>query len=138
MKRKIDDLSIEDQALTRKLLMLAARKAAANGTIEQFMENLLTPSEQIMFGRRIWIARLLLAGKQFSEIGARLLVGPATVQKIEKQLLGEIPDYGETIKLNRRKATRSERQRRAAENPLGLTALKQKYPFHFLLFPWPK
>jgi len=138
MKRKIDDLSLEDQALTRKVLMSAATRAAKNGTIETFMENLLTPSEQIMFGRRIWIARMLLAGNQFSDIGARLLVGPNTIQKIEDQLLGKMPDYGKTIKQNRRKATRTERQRRAAENPLGLTALKQKYPFHFLLFPWPK
>ena len=138
MKRKPEDLSLEDQELTRKILLQAAKHAAANGKIESFMENLFTPSEQIMFGRRIWIARMLLNGKNFSEIGAKLFVGPTTVNKIEKQLLGEIPDYGETIKINRRKATLSERKRRAAENPLGMTALKQKYPFHFLLFPWPK
>jgi uncharacterized protein YerC len=138
MKRKIDDLHIEDQALTRKLLMLAAKKAAANGTIEQFMENLLTPSEQIMCGRRIWIARMLLSGKQFSDIGARLLVGPATVQKIEKQLLGEMPDYGETIKAQRRKQTTDKRVQTVLEHPYSLTALKQKYPLHFLFFPWPK
>ena len=53
MKRKLDDLSLEDQALTRKVLMNAATQAAQNGTIENFIENLLTPSEQIMCGRRI-------------------------------------------------------------------------------------
>jgi len=138
MKRKPEDLSFDDQELTRKILMKAAKRAAANGRIEHFMEHLLTPSEQIMLGRRIWIARMLLAGKQFSEIGSRLLVGPGTVQKIEKQLLGEIPDYGETIKIKRRKATLQQRKQIASENPLSFTALKQKYPLHFLFFPWPK
>jgi hypothetical protein len=79
-----------------------------------------------------------LSGKQFAEIGARLLVGPSTVQKIEKQLLGEIPDYGETIKINRRKATDEHRKRTAREHPYSLTALKLKYPLHFLFFSWPK
>ena len=138
MKRKLEDLSIGDQALTRKILMEAAAQAAANGTIETFIESLLTPSEQIMFGRRLWIGRMLLAGKRFQEIGARLLVGPNTVQKIEKQLLGEIPDYGETIKISRRKATDHKRKQAAQENPYSLTALKQKYPLHFMFFPWPK
>jgi len=138
MKRKIDDLSLEDQELTRTLLMTAAQQAAKNDTVEQFLENLLTPSEQIMFGRRIWIARMLLDGKQFNDIGARLHVGLTTVQKIEKQLLDEIPDYGETIKTNRRKATNERRQQIARENPHSFTALKRKYPFHFLFFPWPK
>jgi len=138
MKRKLEDLSLDDQTFTRKVLMEAATQAAANGTIEEFMESLLTPSEQIMCGRRLWIGRMLLSGKQFEEIGARLLVGPNTVQKIEKQLLGEIPDYGETIKINRRKATSQKRKLAALENPYSLTALKQKYPLHFMFFPWPK
>jgi len=138
MKRKLEDLSLADQAYTRKVLMQAASQAAANGTIEAFIESLLTPSEQIMFGRRLWIARLLLEGRQFAEIGARLLVGPNTVQKVEKQLLGEIPDYGESIKSNRRKATNQKRKQAALEHPYSLTALKQKYPLHFIFFPWPK
>lgn len=138
MKRKIEDLTLKDQEMTRTLLMQAAKHAASNGDITDFLENLLTPSEQIMFGRRIWISKLLLQGKSFNEIGARLFVGPTTVQKIEKQLLGEIPDYGKTIKINRRKATLERRKQIISQRPLGLTALKQKYPLHFLFIPWPK
>ena len=34
----------------------------------------------------------------------------------------------------------SEKRRREIikANPFGLTALKKKYPLHFLLFPWPR
>jgi len=138
MKKKLDDLSLEDQAYTRTLLLSAATKAAEGKSTEQFLEGLLTPSEQIMLGRRVWIARLLLEGKSFAEIGARLEVSPVTIQQVEKQLLGEIPDYGETIKQNRRKADQERRTLLIAENPFSLTALKQKYPLHFLFFPWPK
>jgi Trp operon repressor len=138
MKRKPDDLSPEDQAQTRALLMRAAQTAFTHKNIEDFLEGLLTPSEQIMLGRRIWIARMLIDNKRYDEIGARLHVGPGTIRHVELWLLKLLPDYGKHIKVQRRKMTEQRRREVARQNPFGLTALKKKYPLHFLLFPWPK
>jgi len=138
MKRKPDDLSLEDQAFTRKILFEAAKTAQTSKQLEKFLSGLLTPSEQIMLGRRIWISRMLLENKRYDEIGARLLVGPNTIAKIELWLLGLLPDYGEYIQKETKRITEIRRQEIARANPFGLTALKKKYPLHFLLFPWPK
>ncbi|MFN3692663.1 MAG: Trp family transcriptional regulator [Candidatus Paceibacteria bacterium] len=138
MKRKPSDLSAADQLFTRKILFEAAKTAKTNKQLEKFLEGLLTPSEQIMLGRRIWISRMLLEQKRYDEIGARLHVGPNTVTKIELWLRGLLPDYGKYLEKEVKVETIKRRKRMAKENPYGLTALKMKYPMHFLLFPWPK
>lgn len=138
MKRKPEDLSPEDQLFTRKVLFEAAKTAQNAKQLEQFLEGLLTPSEQIMFGRRIWISRMILENKRYDEIGARLHVGAGTIAKIELWLRGLLPDYGEHIAREVKRTTELRRREIAKMNPFGLTALKKKYPLHFLLFPWPK
>ncbi|MFM2340180.1 MAG: Trp repressor protein [Candidatus Parcubacteria bacterium] len=138
MKRKPSDLSAADQLFTRKVLFEAAKTAKTNKQLEKFLEGLLTPSEQIMLGRRIWISRMLLEQKRYDEIGARLHVGPNTVAKVEMWLRGLLPDYGDYLNKEVQVETLKRRKRIAKENPFGLTALKMKYPLHFLLFPWPK
>ncbi len=145
MKRKLEDLSVADQKQTKKLLFAAAEDAHKNGTIKVFLEGLLTPSEQIMLGRRIWIARMLLEDKTYQEIGERLLVGPNTVMRTELWLQGLLPDYDKELARFEKEQNRidteelhKKRKRQAAQNPFGFTALKMKYPLHFLFFPWPK
>lgn len=141
MKRKLEDLSVDDQKQTRKLLFAAAEDAHKNGTTKVFLEGLLTPSEQIMLGRRIWIARMLLEDKTYQEIGERLHVGPNTVMRTELWLQGMLPNYDKEIeKLERveKEKLHKERIYTAVQNPLSFTALKLRYPLHFLFFPWPK
>jgi Trp operon repressor len=141
MKRKLEDLSAADQKQTRNLLFAAAEDAHKNSTTKVFLEGLLTQSEQIMLGRRIWIARMLLENKTYQEIGERLHVGPNTVMRTELWLQGMLPDYDKEIQRLEREEKEElhrERKREAAQNPFSLTALKLKYPLHFLLFPWPK
>jgi Trp operon repressor len=138
MKRKPEDLSPEDQKYTRTLLMHAAREASRQGKLEDFLEGLLSPSEQIMLGRRIWISRLLMQQKTYDEIGARLKVGTQTIQKVEAWLQGIMPRYDDAIQAEMKRQTIERRKAAIRENPFGLTALKAKYPLHFLLFPWPK
>jgi uncharacterized protein YerC len=137
MKRKPEDLSPEDEAFTRELLFTAAETAHTQAAFQSFLEGLLTPSEQIMLGRRIWISRLLLEGQTYDEIGARLHVGMSTIRRVELWLLGLVPDYGKRIKTRKRKDVEQRRRRAAAQNPFGFTALKRRYPLHFLFFPWP-
>jgi uncharacterized protein YerC len=138
MKRRPSDLSPEDQAFTRKVLFEAAKTAQNSKELEKFLSGLLTPSEQIMLGRRIWISRMILENKRYDEIGARLHVGSGTIAYVECWLRGLLPDYSKHIKRELKRSTAEKRRQVAKDNPLGLTALKVKYPLHFLLFPWPK
>jgi len=138
MKRKPDDLSLEDQEFTRMVLLGAARAAHKNGGVDNFLEGLLTPSEQIMLGRRIWISRMLLEQKTYVEIGARLHVSMTTTRKVELWLRGILPDYGKRIKIRKKIALEKKVRREIQQNPFGMTALKKRYPLHFLFFPWPK
>lgn len=129
---------MEDQAFTRKVLFEAAKGAQNGKRLEKFLSGLLTPSEQIMLGRRIWISRMILENKRYNEISERLHVGPGTIASVELWLRGLLPDYGEHINREMKRATEKRRNEIAKMNPFGLTALKKKYPLHFLLFPWPK
>jgi len=138
MKRKPDDLTPEDQAFTRKVLFEAAKTAQNTKQLKKFLEGLLTPSEQIMLGRRIWISRMILENKRYDEIYERLHVGSGTIAGVELWLRGLIPDYGKHIEREIKRTTEKRRREIARMNPFGLTALKLKYPLHFLLFPWPK
>lgn len=138
MKRKPSDLSPEDQAFTRKVLFEAAKTAKDGKQLEKFLDGLLTPSEQIMLGRRIWISRMILENKRYEEISERLHVGPGTITNVELWLRGMLPDYGEHIKREMRRETEKRRREIIRMNPFGFAALKKKYPLHFLLFPWPK
>ena len=138
MKRRPSDLSPADQAFTRKVLFEAAKTAQTGKQLEVFLEGVLTPSEQIMIGRRIWISRMILENKSYDEIGARLKVGSGTIAKVEMSMLGLLPDYGNFIKREVRRATKEHRDEIASQNRFGLAALKKRYPLHFLLFPWPR
>ncbi len=138
MKRKPSDLSPEDQAFTRKVLFEAANTAKDAKQMKRFLEGLLTPSEQIMLGRRIWISRMILENKRYDEISERLHVGHGTIAGVELWLRGLLPDYGKHIERELKRTTDARRKQMARNNPFGLAALKLKYPLHFLLFPWPK
>jgi hypothetical protein len=91
-----------------------------------------------MLGRRIWISRMILENKRYDEIGARLHVGSGTIAYVESWLRGLLPDYSKHIRRELKRSTEEKRRQVARDNPVGLTALKLKYPLHFLLFPWPK
>lgn len=138
MKRKLEDLSAVEREQTRTVLFTASADAYKKADSKAFLEGLLTPSEQIMLGRRIWIARMLLDGKTYHEIGKKLKVGPNTITKVELWLQNQLPDYEKILQQQETTNVHKKRRKTAAENPFGLTALKLKYPLHFLLFPWPK
>ncbi len=138
MKRKLEDLTAQEREQTRAVLFTASADAYKKSDSKAFLEGLLTPSEQIMLGRRIWIARLLLDGRTYQEISKKLKVGPNTITKVELWLQDQLPDYEQILQKQEERDLHKKRKRTAAENPFGLTALKLKYPLHFLLFPWPK
>lgn len=107
-----------------------------------FLRDLLTESERIMLGRRILIARMLLAGCTHRYIAEGLHVGLDTIGKVQKWLDDQFPGYEKAIKGLSETYDKRYWASKAGQRELyaksALYRLKKKYPIHFLLFPWPK
>lgn len=138
MKRRKDELTKEDYIKTLDYLYTAAGSVHGRHGMKVFLKDLLTHSERIMLGRRIWIARLLLAGYSQREIGERLKVGPNTVSKVERWLGDQFPGYESALQGLETELDRRAVRRESFADPFSFAALKRKYPLHFLLFPTPK
>ncbi len=140
MKVRPKELSAEQRIEVLDALYTAAGSIKGRAAMKLFLKDLLTESERIMLGRRILIARKLIAGEAFEEINDELHVGKDTVWKVGRWLHDQLPGYEKAIEglqqeLDRRKKVRNEKYLYATS---ALYRLKKKYPLHFLLFPWPK
>jgi len=138
MKRKPSELSKEDKIRTLDLLYTAVASIRGRTAMKLFLRDLLTESERIMTGRRIWIARLLIQGEKHEAIGARLKVGSATIWRVERWLNDQFPGYEDAIKGVEKEMNKRAVRAEIRDNPFGYAALKKRYPLHFLLFPEPK
>ena len=138
MKKKSNQLTRAERIQTLDMLYTAASTIKGRDAIKLFLRDLLTPSERLMLGRRIWIARLLLTGESRMEICRKLTVGPNTVWRVGKWLNDQMPGYEQALAGLEKEMDRRAIQREIKENPFGYAALKKKYPLHFLLFPSPK
>ena len=138
MKKKMQDLGEEERIKTLDMLYTAASVVKGRNAVKRFLRDLLTPSERIMLGRRIWIARMLLMGLDDAEIARRLGVGRTTVYRVGRWLNDQYPGYEEAIKGLEKEMDKRAVRREASVDPFSFAALKRKYPLHFLLFPDPK
>ena len=138
MKVKIQKLSKQERIETLDSLYTAAGTVRGRDAMKRFLRDLLTSSERVMLGRRIMIARRLLAGVSHRNIATEMKVGGDTVWKIARWLDDQIPGYEDAVKgLEKETQKRCTAHRRSvSQHPLAI--LKRKYPLHFLLFPWPK
>ena len=140
MKVKARELAKEDRILILDALYTAAGTVKGRDAMKLFLRDLLTESERIMLGRRILIARKLIAGEHFEHINEELHVGRDTVWKVQRWLEDQLPGYEKAIRemeieFVKRKKKFDEKRLYATS---ALYRLKKKYPIHFLLFPWPK
>lgn len=140
MKVRPSELSDHDRIETLDALYTAASSVRGRQAMKSFLKDLLTESERIMLGRRIRIARYILAGKSAEDIARDMRVGLDTIYKIHRWLDDQLPGYETAIKgledeFTKRKVKRDEKYLYATS---ALYRLKKKYPLHFLLFPWPK
>lgn len=124
---------------TLKAIRAVATDLKGKDAVYDFLTSTLTESELLMLGRRLLIARLLLEGVTHLEIRNRLHVSPNTVWHVSRWLQEKIPEYGAVLETvtSESKAKRDARKvkrRKEGVNPLSFTALKHKYPMHFLLF----
>jgi uncharacterized protein YerC len=138
MKRKIDELTEEEKVRTLDLLYTAAGAVKGRDAMKLFLKDLLTVSERVMLGRRIWIARLLMQGYPIADIERKLRVGPNTVRRVERWLEDKFPGYERVIAELEKEMDRRAVRRESFADPFSFAALKRKYPLHFLLFPNPK
>lgn len=137
MKRRVDELTKEEVIRTLDLLYTAAGTVRGRQAMKLFLKDLLTVSERIMLGRRIWIARLLLQGYNSEEIQRKLKVGQNTVGRIEHWLSDQLPGYEQVIQGLEKEMDERAVRRESLADPFSFAALKRKYPLHFLLFPNP-
>ena len=136
MKVKVKKLSEKEIIRTLDTLYTAASAIQGREAIKLFLKDLLTPSERIMLGRRIIIARMLLSGLSYREILARLNVGQDTIMRVQKWLTDQLPGYEQAIAGLEKEFNKREEKKLYATSTLY--RLKKKYPLHFLLFPTPK
>jgi uncharacterized protein YerC len=137
MKVRPQQLEEKVRVETLDALYTAASALKNRESTKLFLRDLLTPSERIMLGRRILIARKLLSGESAQKIAADLKVGYDTVYRVGRWLEDQLPGYEQAIQemekeFANRKAKYQDKKRYATE---ALYRLKKKYPLHFLLFP---
>jgi uncharacterized protein YerC len=130
MKIKIGKLSDKQRVETLDALYTAASSVHGRSAVKLFLRDLLTPSERVMLGRRIMIARKLISGESYSDIIQELGVGADTVHKVQKWLSDQMPGYEHAIA-----GLEKELQNRRMVPRSAIDRLKKKYPLHFLLFP---
>ena len=144
MKRKAKELTKDERIRTLDALYTAASSVKGRDAVKLFLRDLLTESERIMLGRRVLIARMLLAGQGYNDIAEELKVGKDTISKVDRWLQDQAPGYETAIaglkkEYERRVEKKEWRKAYADQSWSGLIALyKKKYPLDFLLFPWPK
>ncbi len=142
MKVKAKDLDREDKIEILDALYTAASSVKGRADMKMFLRDLLTESERIMLGRRILIARMLLAGCSHRYIASGLHVGLDTVSRVHQWLDDQFPGYEKAIagmkEAHEDRYWKSKAGQREMYAKSALFRLKKKYPLHFLLFPWPK
>jgi len=136
MKVKIGKLGKKEVMRTLDTLYTAASAIQGREAVKLFLRDLLTPSERIMLGRRLIIARKLINGETHEEIVNSLGVGYDTIMRVQKWLDDQLPGYEKAIEgMEKEFKNRKDKMLYAKS---AIYRLKKKYPMHFLLFPTPK
>lgn len=136
MKVRIKTLSDRHRIEVLDVLYTAAGAVRGRQAMKLFLKDLLTESERVMLGRRIIIARMLIAGETHRIIEEELRVGRDTVGRVQRWLDDQLPGFEHAIAELEKEFGSREFKKMYAQS--ALFRLKKKYPAHFLLFPWPK
>ncbi len=142
MKVRAKELDDKDRIEILDTLYTAASSVKGRKEMKLFLRDLLTESERIMLGRRIQIARMLIAGCTHRYIAEGLHVGLDTISKVHRWLDDQLPGYEKAIEGMDKEFAKRYWSSKAGQRELyaksAIFRLKKKYPLHFLLFPWPK
>ena len=133
MKRRAKELSDTQRIETLDTLYTAAAAVHGRAAMKLFLRDLLTESERIMLGRRIMIARRLIAGASYDAIETDLRVGRDTVWRVQRWLIDQLPGFENAITELEKELEKRQFKKKYAQS--ALFRLKKKYPGHFLFFP---
>lgn len=111
----------------------AAGSIRGRADMKAFLRDLLTVSERVMLGRRITIARMLIAERSYADITLALGTSKATVRRVHRWLLDQHEGYEKAIK-GLKKELDSRNTRNMYRSDTVLRRLKKRYPLYFLLF----
>lgn len=136
MKKRLRELSEKERIKTLDALYTAAASVRGRAAVKAFLRDLLTESERVMMGRRILIARMLLQGETYEEIGIRLGTSQPTITRVHHWLKDQVPGYEDAIRSMEKEFGQREFKSKYAKSMLF--RFKKRYPLHFLLFPEPK
>jgi uncharacterized protein YerC len=138
MSKSVKKLNPHEKKIVLESLYACAGNMKSEHSAVTFIDELLTESEKITIGRRILIAQMILAGEPQTEIRFRLGVSPNTFTRTRKWLTKQIPHYDQALKdFEQTKTERKTKQKKISKeyvDPLSFTALRKKFPAHFLFF----
>lgn len=97
MKVRIRQLSDKQRVETLDTLYTAAGSVYGRDAMKLFLRDLLTASERVMLGRRIMIARKLIAGDSHRQIERDMKVGRDTVQRVQRWLDDQVKGYEQAV-----------------------------------------
>jgi len=135
MKRKIEELTKKEVIVTLDALYTAASAVKGREAVKLFLRDLLTPSERIMLGRRIIIARMLIAGEVEKDVSARLRVGRSTVWRVRRWLEDQFPGYENAITKMEQEYLRRKKKGVHGLQPYSAAWVKKHYPLMFWFVP---
>ena len=132
-------VSQQDRMKYLDLLWTSIAELKSREEVKNFFKDLLSESESIMLSRHIMIAKYLLEGKSYGEIGELLGTGNSTVASVHRWLVDGFKGYENAIKkfgnvVDKRFSKISDAEARMSSSPYSFSWLRKKYPLHFLLF----
>lgn len=136
MKVRARNLSRTQRMEILDMLYTAASGVRGRGAMKLFLRDLLTESERIMLGRRIIIARMLIAGETHRAIENKMHVGRDTVWRVQRWLYDQFPGFEHAVAELEKELSKREFRKNYAQSVMF--RLKKKYPAHYLLFPLSK
>lgn len=119
-------------------LLSAASQFDGKNAVNSFIQQVLTENERLVIGRRIAIARLILAGMTYYEVCEKLQISPNTFRNIRQWVGKELPAYKNVLDVQKELKVKKDRAKYKKINPritpFTFADLKRRYPMHFLLF----
>ena len=134
-KKGLRKIPADDKKRYLDILWTCSASLRTREEVKNFFKDLLTPSESIMLGRRLQIAKMLLEGKGYDFIGEKMGAGKSTIAGVHQWLNSGFGGYEKAIS-----AFESQLKKRLGpkdyhrDPPMSFGWLKKKYPLHFLLF----
>ena len=134
-KKNLRKISVDDRKKCLDILWTCSASLKTREEVKNFFKDLLTPSESIMLGRRLQIAKMLLEGKSYGFIGESIGAGRSTIASVHQWLNNGFGGYEKALR-----SFESQLKKRFSgseyykDPPMSFGWLKKKYPLHFLLF----